>query len=183
MMRSNGFGRSVRFAALGAAGVVPWLVLARPFVAAQTALAAYLVIVNAAYLAALAPALRQRVGVFAVAALVGLALAGLARSWTELAIGLGAILATARSGFLYRVPAARAAAAEAILVGTGLLFARFLAGPSPRALMLALWGFLLVQSVYPLVGGVRLRAAPDRGRDPFEVAYGRAAALLDGEIR
>jgi len=181
-MRWNSFGRSVAFAAVGAAGVIPWVVLARPLVGADAALAGYLVLVTAGYLAGLAPQRGQSVAAFVVAALVGCGLAAVARSWTELTLGLAAVLATGRSGFLYRAPVARAAVIEAIVVGTGLLFARFLAGPSPRALMLALWGFLLVQSVFFLVGGMRIRAASGARRDPFAEAYGRAVALLEREV-
>ena len=179
MMRWNTFGRSVAFAAIGAAGVIPWLVLARPLVGADSALAGYLVLVTAGYLAGLAPQRRQSLAALLIATLVGCALATVARSWTELTLGLAAVLATGRSAFLYRASSARAAVIEAVLVGTGLLFARFLAGPSPRALMLALWGFLLVQSVYFLVAGVRMREPSGRRRDPFEEAYDRAVGLLE----
>jgi hypothetical protein len=99
----------------------------------------------------------------------------------ELALGLAVMLALARSAFLYRIPLARAVVIEAALVVGGLLFARFLAGASILSVMLALWGFLLVQSVFFLVGAVRARESESTCRDPFEAAYGRAVALLNLE--
>ena len=62
--------------------------------------------------------------------------------------------------------------------GGGLVFARFLFGPTVTALVLALWGFFLVQSLYFLLGG---KHAPSLARhpDPFQDAYARATALLD----
>ncbi|MGH7803632.1 MAG: hypothetical protein ACREQJ_04740, partial [Candidatus Binatia bacterium] len=120
-----------------------------------------------------------RVATSLVALAAGLAVAVLARSVAELAIGLGAILAVGRSAFLYRAPAARAAVVEALLIGGGLLFARWLAGPSPLGMVAALWGFFLVQSIYFLIGGVRGRPVTGRRRDPFEEAHARALALLE----
>lgn len=178
-MRWNTFARSVLFAALAAGGVLPWLVLARPICGAERALTAYLVGVVAVYLGGLARSRGRRLVVSVVTVVAAAAAAVAARTMTELALGLGVLLAVGRSGFLYRAPAARAALTEAVLVGGGLLFARFLAGHSPLALVLPLWGFFLVQSAYFLVGGVRARADSGRHPDAFEDAYGRALALLE----
>lgn len=179
MMRWNTFARSVVFAALAAGGVLPWLVLARPICGAERALAAYLVGLVAVYLGGLARTPGRGVVVSAVAAAAAAAIALAARSTAELALGLGVLLGVGRSAFLHRAPAARAALTEAVLVGGGLLFARFLAGRTPLALVLSLWGFFLVQSAYFLIGGARPRAAAGRAPDAFEDAYGRALALLD----
>jgi hypothetical protein len=175
-----GFGRSVIVAAIGALGVLPWIVLARPFAGPDAALAAYLVLLNAAYVALIAPRRGRRLAAFTVVGFAGAVVAVLSRSWSELALGLGLLLATARSGFLYRLPAARAVAIEIVLCGGGLLFARFLAAPSARGLMLALWGFLLVQSIYVLVGGLRVSLPGGSRRDPFVEAHARALELLEG---
>jgi hypothetical protein len=70
---------------------------------------------------------------------------------------------------------------EVGLVGGGLLLARFLAGPSLVAIMLAVWGFLLVQSFFFLVPGAREGARGTPQRDPFDAAHERARALLDGQ--
>lgn len=181
-MRWNSFARSLVFAALAAAGVVPWLVLARPLLGGGRALGFYLVGATAFYLGGLGPERRHRVAIIVVTALAGCALALFTRTPTELVLGLGALLATGRSAFLYRTPrapAARAVVVEFLLIGTGLVFARFLAGPSPLAVMLALWGFFLVQSGYFLVAGIRARAGSGRHPDAFEETRLRALALLD----
>ncbi|HSD10111.1 MAG TPA: hypothetical protein VLF14_03950, partial [Candidatus Binatia bacterium] len=98
----------------------------------------------------------------------------------QLVLGLGVLVAVARSGFLYRSTPARSVVVEAIITGGGLLFARFLCGPSSAALLLSTWGFFLVQSVYFLVGGTYTPAGSGRHPDPFQDAYGRAMALLEG---
>lgn len=178
-MRCNNFSRSVLFAALAAGGVLPWLMLARPIFGAEQALVFYLVGVVSAYLGGVAPRRGRRVAVFVAAACAAVGVALAARTTTELVLGLGALLAIGRSAFLYQPTAVRAAITEAVLVGGGLIFARFLIGHSLVALVLALWGFFLVQSLYFLVGGVRPRAGAGRHPDPFQDAYGRAMALLD----
>jgi hypothetical protein len=181
-MRWNTFSRSVLFAALAAGSVLPWLLLARPAFGAERALVLYLVGVVAAYLGGLAPKRGRRVAVFVAAACVALGVAVVARTATELVLGLGAVLALGRSAFLYQAPATRAVLTEAVLVGGGLLFVRFLIGHSLLALVLALWGFFLVQSLYFLLGGVRGRAGSGRHPDPFQDACGRALALLDRSV-
>lgn len=178
-MRCDTFPRAIAFAALAAGGVLPWLVLARPILGAETALHAYLVGAAAAYLAGLARERGRAAVVFVVAAAVGIA-AGLAtRTATELALALGVLVAVGRSAFLYRSSPARAAAIETLLIGGGLVFARLLCGRSAAPLVLALWTFFLVQSLYFLMGGIRRRARSGRERDAFQDAYGRAVALLE----
>jgi hypothetical protein len=179
MMRWNTFARSILFAALAAGFASPWLALARPILGGKWALALYLVAVVAAYLGGLAPPRRRGIPIFVAALLAGGGVAIVASSPSELALGLCAVLAVGRSGFLYRAPAARAVVIEAALAGGGLVFARFLAAHSPLALALALWSFFLVQSFYFLVGGIRVRSGGGRHPDPFQDAYGRALALLE----
>jgi hypothetical protein len=179
MMRVDGFSRSLLFAVVAAAGVLPWMLLARPAFGSRTALALYLVGAVATYLGGLAPARGRRVATWLVALAAGLAVATLARSIGELAFGLGGVLAIGRSAFLYRAPAARAVVIEALVTGGGLVFARCFAGPSAAETVFALWAFFLVQSVYFLISGIRPRASSARRRDPFEEAYGRALTLLE----
>jgi len=74
--------------------------------------------------------------------------------------------------------AARASVIETALVGAGLVFARLLAGRSPVALVLALWGFFLVQSLWLLVGDVRARGGTANApgcRSPRQRRRGRRA--------
>jgi hypothetical protein len=89
------------------------------------------------------------------------------------------ILGVARSGFLYRAAPARAVALEVGLLVGGLVFARFLSATALFPTALAFWGFLLVQSLFFLVAGVRARPPGSRGADPFEEAYQRATVLLE----
>jgi hypothetical protein len=177
-MRCNSFGRGVFFAVLAAAGLLPWVLLTRPVVGTWNAQALYLIGVTVCYVAGLKPpsAGALRVAVIAALAAGGAALA--ARTTSELAISLAAIVGIARSGFLYRAAPARAAVAEVTLLVSGLLFARFLGGPDPVSTAFAVWGFLLVQSLFFLVAGVRPRGVALR-IDPFEEAHRRAFALLD----
>jgi len=182
-MPRRGFLRGIAFAALAAVGALPWLLVARPFLGSATALDLYLVAVTAAYLGDFVAERPRRAAVFLIAGLAGIALAILTRNRIELVTGLGVLVAIIRSGFLrsgflHRSPAARAVVTEAILVGAGLAFARHLGGPSLAGVVLAIWGFFLVQSFYPLVGGIRVRSrAADR--DPFEEAHARALAILE----
>jgi hypothetical protein len=67
---------------------------------------------------------------------------------------------------------------EAVLVGGGLCFARFVGGPGGVGVALGLWAFFLVQSLFFLAGGVETRTRT-RHADPFDEACARAFAVLD----
>ena len=172
------FAKSLWFAAL-AAGVLPlWLLLTRPIFGAERAVGAYFVAVAAAYLGSIAPTRGRALAVAILATAAGGLAALLTRAPGELVLVLAVLVAVARSGFLHRCAPARGVAIEAIVAGGGLLFARFLYGPSLAALVLSLWGFFLAQSLHVLLGGaVATRVSPRP--DPFQDAYGRALALLD----
>jgi hypothetical protein len=178
-MRWNSFSRSLLFAALAAAAVVPWLVVAIPWLGSARALAFCLAATTAVYVGGLVPDRARRARVFLTTAVLGFALVLVTRTLTEQVLGLAVLLAIVRSGFLHRAPLSRAVAIEAVLVGTGLLFARFLSGPFPGGVAIALWGFFLVQSFYFLIGGIRTREASGRHPDPFEEARARMLAILD----
>ena len=177
-MRWNGFGRSILFAVLVAVASLVWCVIARPVLGPAATISTVLIAAVATYLTGLVPETRRRVATFVVAAVAGSVAAAVSRSGTELVIALAVILAVGRSGVLFRASGARAIVIEAALVVGGLLFARFLAGPLPNGLALSLWGFFLVQSLYFLIGGVRIRGRFAARRDPFEEALARANGLL-----
>ena len=178
VVRRSAFAKSLWFAA-SAAGALPlWLLLARPIFGAGHAIGAYFVAVAAAYLASIAPTRGRALVVAVVAAAAGALASLVTHAAGELVVVLVVLIAVARSGFLYRCAPARGVAVEAIVAGGGLLFARFLCGPSVGALVLSLWGFFLAQSLYVLLGGTTATAV-SRHPDPFEDAYGRALALLD----
>ena len=174
----NTFARSAMFAALAAAAWLPWAVLAMPIVGTWNARAFYLVVVAAAYVAGLSPDAKRRIAHGAVVAVVGTVLALTVRTTAELAIGLAALLGVVRGAFLYRAAPARSAVIEVVLLAGGLLFARFLSSASIMPTAFAMWGFLLVQSLFFLVAAVCPRA-PARLGDPFEEAYRSAMAMLD----
>lgn len=179
MMRCNTFVRSALFAAVATAGWLPWALVAGPIVGGGNARALYLVGSMALYIAGLSPQSTRRITVAMVAGLAGCGLALVARTTAELSIGLAAVLGIARSAFLYRTAPTRAVATEVSLLVGGLLFARFLGGSSPPSTGLAIWGFLLVQSLFFLVAGRRTQSVPERHADPFEEAHRRVQALLE----
>jgi hypothetical protein len=179
MMRWNTFARSALFAAVAAAAWLPWALVVVPVLGVWHARALYLILATAAYVAGLSTRRARAVPIAALILMLGGGIAIVATSTTALAVGLAVLLGGARSGVLYRASPVRAVATEALLVVAGLLFARFLGGFGLVATALAIWGFLLVQSVFFLVGGVRLRPIVERGADPFEEAHKRALVLLD----
>jgi hypothetical protein len=197
MTRRTAFGRSALFAAVAAAGWPVWALCSFPTIDWWAALALYLAAISGLYIGGLlpgraggAPAFpRPRTGGSIgaarrlIAALLGIVAAMAVASWAhntrELAIGLAALLGIARSGFIYRATPVRAVAIELTLLVGGLLFARFLAGPSLVSSALALWGFLLVQSIFFLIPGVRPRTVARSVGDPFDEAHRRALALLE----
>jgi hypothetical protein len=178
-MRWNTFGRSAAFAAAAGCGAIPWLLVAAPLLGVRGALSFYLVTVAAAYVAGIAPALRHGLAASFLVVLPGIGLAAVAHTLQEMALGLAILLALARSGLLYRARPRRAVALELALGAGALLFARFLVGSSPLSMLLAIWGFLLVQSLFFLVRGIHERHFGATPSDPFEAAQGRANALLD----
>ena len=180
-MRWNTFGRSAVFAALAGISVLPWLIIAGPLLGMRWALTVYLVALTVTAVTALAPSLRRGLGAGLIVALLASCLALAMPTLSELVLGLAVLFGIARAVFLYRRRPTRAVAVEIALVGGGLLFARFLAGPSLASIVLAVWGFLLVQSFFFLVGGVRPRERAAPQHDPFDAAYECARALLDGK--
>ena len=179
MMRWNSFGRSVGFAALAAAGAAVWLLGSSPLLGGRGALALYLVGVTAIYTAGLTPSLRRALATAMLVGTSGAGLAVMAPGLRELAIGLAVVLGVSRSGFLYRTTAARAVVTEGALIVGGLLFAYSLSGPSLRAIVLCVWSFFLVQSLFFLVPGARHRTQDATRGDAFAAAHARALALLE----
>jgi hypothetical protein len=181
MRRTDGFGRTLVFAALAALALpAAWLLLA-PLLGARLALGVPLLVALALYVVGLAPDRRAAASAGVLAALLGAAVLALATTRGELALGAAAVLAVARSGLLFRAPPLRAIALECVLAGGGLVLAALLAGPGPLGAALGLWTFGLVQAAYFLVGGPRRRPAGAAGRDPFDAAHARLRRLLEEE--
>jgi hypothetical protein len=179
MMRLDSFSRSAGFAALAALGWIPWLLVSAPLVGGAAARAVYLVTVTALYAGGLATGVPRRALVTCAVALGGLVLACLAPGTSALCVGLAGVLGTVRSAFLRRTDAVRAVAIEGVLLVGGLVFARFLAGGTVTGIAMALWGFLLVQSCFFLLGGVRVRFPDPHRGDPFDEAVARATDVLE----
>jgi hypothetical protein len=181
VIRVDSFGRSAAFAAVGALVWMPWAMLVAPFLGVPAARALYLVTVAALYCGALAKSSPRRVSTTVLVAIVGSLLALVARGTPELCLGLAAALGVVRSGLAHRTAGSRAVVIEAILLVGGLLFARFLA-TGALATALGVWGFLLVQSCWFLVGGTAARANEGHHPDPFEEAYARAAEVFERPV-
>lgn len=179
-----GFARSLAFAAAAGLAAVPWLLLAAPVVGRAWSVALLALGCAVAHVVWVAPNPRRALvagGTTALlAALVALAALPLppGAALTAAVLAAAVLVAVGRSVLLVRRPAARALALEAALLAGGLLAARFLAGPSPLDLGLAVWGFFLVQALYGLVGGGVPRRE-DAAGDPFERARRRALALME----
>ncbi len=175
-MRARRFAESLLFALLAALGAIPWTLAAGAAVGRGRAEALYLLALAALYLVWIAPSWPQKLrsGVLAAVAAAALAFVPVP-AWAAAAL----LVAVGRSGLLYRTKPARAVVTEAVLVGGGLAFAGWLAGPSLLDAALAVWGFYLLQSVYFLLGGVAERREEAR-TDPFEDAHRRAMAVMEG---
>jgi hypothetical protein len=187
MMRWNDFGRSVIFAAVAAAGFVPFSIAATPWLGWQGVVIAYAIATATTYLIGAGPTRSQ--GLLAGVALglgatvVAIASPSAAVTVAAVAIGMGAL----RSGLLYRSRFARAAVVEAALAGFGLAIAARLFDGSTFSVVLAVWAFYLAQSAFFLVGGVAPRSHAEAAVDPFDAAHARAIAVLEatdsGEAR
>jgi hypothetical protein len=178
-MRWNGFGRSVVFAALAAAGLAPFTLLVSPWLSQVEALLAYAWLSAAIYPLGLGASVRRGLAGSAItlAAAAGVALVDPGARATLIAAAVS--LAVVRSGALYARRLPRAIVIETGFVLGGLAIANALLGASILSTTLAIWGFYLVQSVFFLVGGSRWERRARVPADPFEAARDRALAILD----
>ena len=180
-MKRNRFGRSVLLAAIIGAAWPAFALVAAPLLGARAALSLYVVGATAVYVAAIAPSIARGVATALVAVAIALGFAVVAGTPGAVVLGAALALGCARSGLLHRGRAARVLAVEALLLGGGLLLARFLFAPGALGTALALWGFFLVQSAFFAIGGLRVRDSDGVAPDRFECARRRALALLEEE--
>ena len=177
MMRWNGFGGALVFAAVAAAALLVSFPLLAPVAGAVAALRLFTVGIAVVYLTGLAPSWRRGFGAAVVATVLGAILLILPFGVPCTVAGAAGIVAVCRSGVLYRQRTLRALVAEAGLLAGGLALASFLAGGGLVSWALAAWGYFLVQSVFFLIGGVEARR--ERGPvDPFDRARAELLALL-----
>lgn len=177
-MRASSFTGSLAFAVLAALGSVPWMIAASP-IGRSWALGTYSLGAAVVYLVWIAPSWRRGLAAGAGAGLGALVLALLTPMPTGAVMGAALVLATVRSGYLFRCRPARAFVVESVLAGGGLAFAGALADGSLLGLGLAFWGYFLLQSAFFLIGGFTERPADGPRLDPFEVARRRALALME----
>ena len=111
--------------------------------------------------------------------LASLLLLAVARDLAEVAVGVALLVAGFRCLSLHQAAGARTLAVEAVLGLGGLAFAGLLAGPGPVGIALGIWGYFLVQAVFFLVGGLRVRALHRSEEDPYEKARSQLLALLE----
>ena len=178
-MKIDGFGRSAGFAALAALAWFPWIFVAGPVLGGWCARAAYFGAVTVAYLAGLAAGPARRLRTVVLAGLAALAVALAARTTMDVVLGLGVVLAAARSVFLAPSAPARAVVLEVALVLGGLWFARLVGGGTLAGTALAIWAFFLMQSLFFLVARTAPASRSTADVDPFDEACRRALVLLE----
>jgi len=178
-MRGNSLVGSLAFAALAALGSIPWMMVAGRLLAAPVALGIWCLGAAVVYVAWIAESWSRALVIGALAGGLALLVGVLTPMPAGAIVGGGSILAIARSGFLYRGKPARVLVVEGLLVGGGLLLARWLADASLLATGLAIWSFFLVQSLFFLIGGMHKRPSEEVTGDPFERACQQAIALME----
>jgi hypothetical protein len=176
MTPRHSFARAAVFAAVAAAATLPALALLVGPLGLPAALGLWLGVVAAGHLALVAPRGAPGLAVAGLTAAAAVLLVVARVPLRELALGLALAIAGGRT-LLYRARPARALCLEVILVAGGLALARLFVGPTPASLALAIWAFLLVQSLFLLVPGPTPRH--DR-TDPFDEACAHLESLLEG---
>jgi hypothetical protein len=173
-----GFARALLFAAMAAAGFVPFDLVCSPWLGSAGAFVAYAVGSAAACALGIAPSRRRGLGAALLVAAGGATAAGLAADPRDAVLAAALLLAAVRSGLLYPARLGRALWVEAALVGGGLALASQFPLRGAASGALAVWSFFLVQSVFSLVGGARRRREPAGGGDTFARARDRLEAAL-----
>ena len=176
-MRWNHFGGSLLFAALAALGFPAARLIFDGVLGPHLTTHFYLVATAAAYALCIAPTLRRGIAGGAFVGLLGAGLMLGGSRTTELALGLAAGIAVARSVVLYRARMTRALTIELMLTLGGLLLANWFAGPGVLGGSLALWGYFLAQTVYFPLSAASPRHR-DHSGDGFDEARARLRTLL-----
>lgn len=177
-MSQGVFGRALVVAIIAALALFPWMMLVGPWLGRDQAFALFALTVAVCYPLATASNLRQ--GVRGTLLSAGLATLGALVVWSpgQRLLLAALLLAVVRSSVLYGQRAARGMAIEVFLALLGTGFAMTLSGPGAGliSMSLALWSYLLVQSVYFLIGEASPTGEP--ARDAFEQARDRAREIM-----
>ncbi len=174
----RGFARTLVFGVLAALAVPAIRLLLAPVLGHSLTLSLTWVGLAIAYPAWIAGSLRRGVRAALLAGSGGVVLLALMPGPSFVAAGAALLVASVRSGFLYRAARSRLLVLEGLLLVVSLAVANALASPGVLGIALAVWGYFLVQSLYFLLARPRPRAASE-GRDPFERARERLESLLD----
>ena len=169
---------SLGFALVISLATVPWMMLTAPVISAAGSLAWLAIPGLAIYIIAIAPRPTRGLTVAVVASSVLLLVTLMTSENTLRLLAAALALGLARSGWLYRRSAGRALVLELGLLLGGLGLASLLAGGSLLTWALAVWGFLMTQSLFFLVSDLRDRKDTAPG-DPFEQARAAALRLLE----
>ena len=156
---------------------LPWMMLTNPVLSTVDSLAWMAIPGLGIYLLVIAPKPSQGLVVAAAASAVLFLITFMTPDPTLRLLAAPLILGLARSGGLYHRSAARGLALEVCWVLSGLWMAHLFAGVSLLSWGLAVWGFLLTQSLFFLVAELEERRSIEG--DPFEQARARALRLMD----
>ena len=180
MLRWDGFGRSLVFAALAAAGLPVAVTFAGALLGGEEAARLYAIAAAGIYAVGLCPDRSRRAAAIAFAAFAGAILALLPLDLRATAVGAAGIVAFVRGALLAEGRSLRRALAIELVFGAaGLFAAAHFARGGLLALCLAIWGYFLVQSGWFLIGGRTDAAEP--ARDPFDRARARLQRLLEDD--
>jgi hypothetical protein len=177
--RWNSFGGSILFAAVAGAGLLVAITVLGPILGVSSVVSGYAVGAAILYAIGIASNRRDRAAAGALASVLGMLLLLLPIGAHATVAGAAAIVATCRSGLLYRSRPLRAILLESALLVAGLGLAQLAMGRGVASLALAAWGYFLVQSLFFLVGGVTSRPPSTEDADPFDRARSRLQELLD----
>lgn len=166
----NDFGRSLWFAAGAGFLTIPvfsfWARMGVVLPAAQVVL----ILALGVYVAGLAPTRQQALRTGGLMLALALMVFGVTQTLAETAVGLVAVLAVCRSGFLVREGSSgQRFAIEGVLGIVGLTAAHLVYDATLYSFAAAIWTFFLAQSAYPLFSAVTLEDDPEDGLTPAPV--------------
>ena len=180
MRLGNLFG-NLLFAAIAGLATVAYSLVAPPvfgFWGFSTAWLVWCLVLTVSYLVAIAPRLGRGLRIGFVAGAIGVGICVVAPGAGAALLGMAMLLGLMRSGFLFPRRLSRAVAVELGLGGVSGLLAGSLAGPSPLSLGIAVWGFFLAQSLFFVIGGIKVWR-PSVTEDAFEKARREAVRVME----
>ncbi len=181
-MRWNTFSQSVLFGGVAAAAFAVFALILSSRFGVEWSLVGFAACAIPIYLVGLAETRRRGAAAAMLAAGLIAGVVALDASPREALFVSALALGLARSGIAYPRAFARGVLIESMLGVGGLSVAGILIGTSTLSVVLAVWGFFLVQAVFFLIPRAR-PIRPAEAIDPFDEARDRANAILDDAIR